>query len=222
MTAGDGVAVTEIEDNGEGIAADVLPTIFEPFVQGARKIDRSQGGLGIGLALVRSLTERHGGEVEAFSDGPGRGSRFRVCLPLSTGAIREVQHTPDGMVPLRGASRRILLVDDNRDAAEMMAELLRAAGHEVVVAFDGPSALGSAPTFRPHVALLDIGLPVMDGYDLARKLRDTLPSAPRLVAISGYGQEHDRRRSEEAGFQAHLVKPVQAAQVLAAVDDTTS
>jgi PAS domain S-box-containing protein len=222
MTSRDGLAITEIEDNGEGIAADVLPTIFEPFVQGARKIDRSQGGLGIGLALVRSLSERHGGDVEAFSEGPGRGSRFTVRLPLSTGAMRVLPRNPVGMIALLGAGRRLLLVDDHRHAAEMMAELLRAAGHEVVVAFDGPSALGSAPSFRPHVALLDIGLPVMDGYDLARKLRAALPSAPRLVAISGYGQEHDRRRSEEAGFEAHLVKPVQAAQVLAAVDGTPS
>jgi CheY-like chemotaxis protein len=114
----------------------------------------------------------------------------------------------------------VLLVDDNRDAAEMLAELLRAAGHEVAVAFDGPSALGVAVELQPEVALLDIGLPVMDGYDLARRLKDTLPAALRLVAITGYGQEHDHRRSQEAGFDAHLVKPVQAAQVLAAVDDT--
>ena len=222
LTTRDGTAITEIEDNGEGIAAEVLPTIFDPFVQGARKLDRAQGGLGIGLTLVRSLCQLHGGEVEVHSDGPGRGSRFTVRLPLSLGIMREVQRTPEGMVALRCTPRRILLVDDNRDAAEMLAELLRAVGHEVIVAFDGPSALGSAPAFRPEIALVDIGLPVMDGYDLARKLRDTLPATPRLVAISGYGQEHDLRRSAEAGFEAHLVKPVQAAQVLAAVDDTHS
>jgi CheY-like chemotaxis protein len=113
-------------------------------------------------------------------------------------------------------------VDDNRDAAEMLAELLRAAGHEVVVAFDGPSALDTLGGFLPDIALLDIGLPVMDGYDLARKLKAALPAMPRLIAISGYGQEHDHRRSQEAGFDAHLVKPVHAAQVLAVVDGTPS
>jgi PAS domain S-box-containing protein len=213
-------AIADIEDNGVGIAVDVLPTIFDPFVQGAQKLDRSQGGLGIGLTLVRSLTELHGGRVDAHSAGPGQGSRFTVSMPLSHGALRDVQRTPDGSLPLRGGRRRVLLVDDNRDAAEMLAELLRTAGHEVMVAFDGPSALGTAGGFRPDIALLDIGLPVMDGYDLARKLKAALPATPRLIAISGYGQEHDHRRSQEAGFDAHLVKPVQAAQVLAALDDT--
>ncbi len=217
-----GNAIADIEDNGVGITADVLPTIFDPFVQGAQKLDRSHGGLGIGLTLVRSLTELHGGHVDAYSAGAGHGSRFTVRIPVSAGKLRDVQRTPDGMAPLRAARRRVLLVDDNRDAAEMLAELLRAAGHEVVVAFDGPSALGTLPGFNPEVALLDIGLPVMDGYDLARKLKAALPASPRLVAITGYGQEHDHRRSLEAGFDAHLVKPVQAAQVLAAVDDTSS
>ncbi len=212
-------AVADVEDDGEGIAADVLPTIFDPFVQGAQKLDRSAGGLGIGLTLVRSLVEMHGGQVEAHSAGRGHGSRFTVRLPLALATVPVAQGTPQGMVQMRHAKRRILLVDDNRDGAEMLAELLRAAGHEVVVAFDGPSALGTLPTFKPDVALLDIGLPVMDGYDLARKLRRALPEPPRLVAITGYGQEHDRRRSLEAGFDAHLVKPVQAAQVLAAIDE---
>jgi PAS domain S-box-containing protein len=212
-------AIAEIEDNGVGITPDVFPTIFEPFVQGARKLDRSQGGLGIGLTLVRSLTELHGGRVDAYSAGPGQGSRFTVQLPLSLGELCEAQLTPEGIRPIRGGRRRVLVVDDNRDAAEMLAELLRAAGHEVVVAFDGPSALGAVPRFHPDIALLDIGLPVMDGYDLACRLRAALPATPRLVALSGYGQEHDRRRSHEAGFDAHLVKPVQAAQVLAVVDD---
>jgi PAS domain S-box-containing protein len=219
LRAQDDCAIAEIEDNGVGIAADVLPTIFEPFVQGAQKLDRSQGGLGIGLTLVRSLTELHGGRVDVFSAGPGQGSRFTVFMPLSPCMPRLIQRTPEGAPRLGGARRRVLLVDDNRDAAEMLAELLRTAGHEVVVAFDGPSALGTLGGFRPDIALLDIGLPVMDGYDLARKLKDALPATPRLIAISGYGQEHDHRRSQEAGFDAHLVKPVQAAQLLAAVDE---
>jgi len=209
--------VVEVEDNGEGIAPEMLPTIFQPFVQGTRKVDRSQGGLGIGLTLVRSLTELHGGRVEAHSAGPGLGSRFTVQLPLSGGVADDAHDVPPPR-PLRGARRRVLLVDDNRDAAEMMAELLRAAGHEVLVAFDGASALGRVPAFVPDVALLDIGLPLMDGYDLARRLKSALPALPRLIALSGFGQEHDHLRSQQAGFAAHLVKPVQAAQVLAAVD----
>jgi PAS domain S-box-containing protein len=210
-------AIADVEDNGVGIAADVLPTIFEPFVQGAQKLDRSQGGLGIGLTLVRSLAELHGGRVTAYSAGPGHGSRFTVYMPVSLGEVFHVQRAADA-APLRGGPRRVLLVDDNRDAAEMLAELLRSAGHEVVVAFDGPSALKTLGGFHPDIALLDIGLPVMDGYDLARKLKEALPATPRLIAITGYGQEHDHRRSQEAGFHAHLVKPVQAAQVLAVVD----
>ncbi len=222
LTAAGGDAVVEVEDNGEGIAADVLPTIFEPFVQGTRKLERAQGGLGIGLTLVRSLTELHGGRVDAYSPGPGRGSRFVVRLPLAAAITAGFDATqPRGRVGSR-MRRRVLVVDDNQDAADMLAALLRAAGHEVVVAFDGPSALGALPSFTPDVALLDIGLPLMDGYDLARRLKAALPAMPRLIAITGYGQEHDHLRSQEAGFAAHLVKPVQAAQVLAAVDDTTS
>jgi PAS domain S-box-containing protein len=221
LTAVEGHAVVEIEDNGEGIAADILPTIFEPFVQGTRKLERSQGGLGIGLTLVRSLTELHGGRVEAYSAGPGHGSRFTVRLPLSASIAREGHITPAGTNALGAARRRVLVVDDNHDAAEMLASLLRAAGHEVSVAFDGPSAMRLLASFTPDVALLDIGLPTMDGYDLARRLRNALPELCRLIAVTGYGQEHDRRRSHEAGFAAHLVKPVQAAQILAAVDDTS-
>jgi PAS domain S-box-containing protein len=219
LTVGGGHAVVEIEDDGEGIAADILPAIFEPFVQGARKIERSTGGLGIGLTLVRSLVALHSGKVEAYSAGPGQGSRFVVRIPTSDGLGREPHGTPSDVRPLHGSARRVLLVDDNQDAAEMLASLLRAVGHEVVVAFDGPSALGRLGTFTPDVALLDIGLPVMDGYDLARRLQE-LPATPRLIAITGYGQEHDRARTKEAGFAAHLIKPVQAAQVLAAVDES--
>jgi PAS domain S-box-containing protein len=219
LTIRDGQAIVEIEDNGEGIAADILPTIFEPFVQGTRKLERSTGGLGIGLTLVRSLVALHGGHVEAHSAGPGKGSQFAVRLPISDGLSREPHGTPSDVRALRGTARRVLLVDDNQDAAEMLAALLRSVGHEVVVAFDGPSALTRLGGFTPDVALLDIGLPVMDGYDLARRLQE-LPSSPRLIAITGYGQEHDQARTKQAGFAAHLVKPVQAAQVLAAVDES--
>jgi PAS domain S-box-containing protein len=218
-----GSAVTEIEDNGEGIPPQLLPTIFEPFVQGERTIDRAQGGLGIGLALVRSIVTLHGGGVEAHSEGAGLGSRFVVRLPLRAGLEAEaLVPRPGSQLPAGAIPRRVLLVDDNQDAAEMLAALLRAAGHELRVAHDGPAALHALASFTPEIALLDIGLPVMDGYELAQRLRTLLPSGLRLVAITGYGQEHDRKRSQEAGFIAHLVKPVELAQVLAVLEDPAS
>ncbi|HLV68825.1 MAG TPA: ATP-binding protein, partial [Polyangiaceae bacterium] len=217
LSAKGGSAVVEVEDNGEGIPEHVLATIFDPFVQGARRVDRSQGGLGLGLSLVHSLVTLHGGNVTAHSAGVGRGSRFVVTLPLSN----EVPAIISTVVPARkrrAPGRRVLLVDDNQDAAEMLASLLRAEGHDVLVAHDGPSALAEARAFRPAVALLDIGLPVMDGYELAEKLLALLPRPLRLVALTGYGQDHDRRRSVEAGFAEHLVKPVDAADLLAAIE----
>ena len=213
-----GSAVLEIEDNGDGIPGPFLPSIFDPFVQGERSIDRSQGGLGIGLALVRSLVVLHGGTVAAHSDGVGKGSRFVVSLPSAAGALEVAPPSSSEGPALAERGRRVLLVDDNEDAAELQAELLRAVGHEVLVAYDGPSALAEAGAFRPDVALLDIGLPVMDGYELARKLQSLLPQPLRLVALTGYGQENDRARSREAGFALHLVKPVDGARLLAAVD----
>jgi PAS domain S-box-containing protein len=219
LASSDGAAVIEVADNGDGIPPHLLPSIFDPFVQGERSVDRSQGGLGLGLALVHSLVALHGGTVLAHSEGAGKGSRFVVSLPLASEAAQVATGVAPGDASLHGAHRRrVLLVDDNPDAAETLAELLRSAGHQVFVAHDGPTALAQAHAFRPHVALLDIGLPVMDGYELARKLRSSLPAAPlRLVALTGYGQEHDRRRSLEAGFAEHLVKPVEGTQLLAAV-----
>ena len=219
-SARDGTVLVEVEDNGDGIAPELMAVMFEPFVQGTRSVERSHGGLGVGLALVKSLVRLHGGVVAAHSEGAGKGSRFTLTLPLATadrGASSRPISVVDGSAP--GSARRILLVDDNADAAEMLAEILRQAGHEVLVVHDGPSALAAADRFTPDVALLDIGLPVMDGYDLARRLRAMLASPPRLVALTGYGQEHDRRRSSEAGFDEHLVKPVDIATVLAAIDD---
>jgi len=218
LTTRDGSAVIEVEDNGDGIAADLLPVIFEPFVQGERSVDRSQGGLGLGLALVHSLVTLHGGTVAAHSRGQGGGSRFIVSLPAAAYA------EPAAVVPATGPllstahRRKVLLVDDNADAVETLADLLRSSDHEVLVTLDGPAALAQAAAFGPDVALLDIGLPVMDGYELARKLRRLLPTPIRLVAITGYGQEHDRQRCFDAGFAEHLVKPVEWRQVLAAVE----
>ena len=209
----DGVeVVVSVRDSGIGIASETLPNIFNLFVQEKGSLDRAKGGLGIGLTVVRSLVGLHGGSVRAQSAGLGQGSEFVIRLPLrldhpaepgqpaalSHGGRRE--HAPP---------RRVLIVDDNADAARMLSALLETFGYATQVAIDGPSALAVAPRFRPDVALLDIGLPVMDGYELARRLRRTeFAAATRLVAITGYGQASDRRNSRDAGFEEHLVKPV--------------
>ena len=164
---------------------------------------RSHGGLGIGLALVKALAELHGGSVEAVSDGIGRGSEFRVRLPRAS--AQPVVCAPAGA---QTSSRRILVVDDNRDAADMLGSLLTTHGHEVVVAYDAAAALREAAGFKPDVGLLDIGMAGMDGYELARRLRgDRQLRRLFLVAITGWGQEEDRRRALSAGFDAHLTKP---------------
>jgi PAS domain S-box-containing protein len=198
-----------VRDTGMGIAPDVLPHVFEVFVQGSRR-DAVRAGLGLGLAIVRSLTELHGGRVEARSAGLNQGSEFVVELPLLEGPQRETSRpTPrDHPAPV-SRPMRVLVVDDNIDAAEMLAEWLGAVGHSVRVAADGPTALEIAADFKPDVALLDIGLPVMDGYEVARRLRDQPGCAKmRLIALTGYGQESDHERSRRAGFEDHLVKPV--------------
>jgi signal transduction histidine kinase/ActR/RegA family two-component response regulator len=207
----DGQVVLRVRHNGHGIAPDLLPRIFDLFVQEDRSLARSHGGLGIGLTLVRTLVERHGGTVEAHSEGPGRGSEFVVRLPRLPGSILE---TP--AAPLRAldeaaehAPARVLLVEDNVDAAEALADLLRLWGHEVEVAHDGATAVRLARAGRPGVILLDIGLPGMDGYQVAAELR-SLPDlqGALIVALTGYGQGSDRRRTAGAGFDHHLVKPV--------------
>jgi signal transduction histidine kinase len=207
--AGDRAVVT-VRDNGIGIPAAHLDSVFDMFMQVDRSNRRSQGGLGIGLTLVRSLVSMHGGTVQARSAGPGHGSEFVVTLPVSAEqAIRTDRPRSVAMFP----PRRILVVDDNRDAAELLAEALHDAG-EVRVAYDGPGALAVLSDFTPDVALLDLGLPVMDGFELARRIHAVAPDV-QLVAVSGYGQETDRRRSAEAGFAEHLVKPVELARVRA-------
>jgi signal transduction histidine kinase len=205
-----------VRDEGVGIAPEMLTHVFEPFVQQPQSLERSKGGLGLGLAIVRSLVELHAGRVSASSEGLGKGSTFMIDLPLAPGA-EELEELPAAERPrARPAGRdipgkrRILVVDDNEDAAESLAEILDELGYEVAIAHDGPSALDIVKTFRPDVCLVDIGLPVMDGYELAQQLResDALPAGARIIAITGYGQDADRRRSREAGFNAHLVKPV--------------
>ena len=201
--------IVEVRDQGVGIPADVLPQLFELFVQGERSIDRAQGGLGIGLTIARSLCELHGGAIEVASAGAGRGSTFTVTLPRAAGASVAAPG-PAGERAVRAPGGvRVLVVDDNVDAAVMLHELLAGMGHELAVAHDGLAALELATSFRPDVAVLDIGLPVMDGYELARKLREQLgPEKLRLIAVTGYGQDSDRARAREAGFDHHLIKPV--------------
>ena len=213
-----GEVVLRVRDNGQGIEPALLPHIFEMFVQGARGSDRSQGGLGLGLALVQTLTVLHGGTVSARSEGLGRGSEFTVRLPAAAPAA-EATHAPEreGRAGARG--QRVLIVDDNRDGAEMISALLADAGYEVRLAGDPSQALAAAQAFRPEVAILDIGLPVMDGYTLGRELRARQSDAPPiLIALTGYGQEQDRRRSADAGFTLHLVKPVDPEKLTHVVD----
>jgi signal transduction histidine kinase len=204
-----------VRDNGRGIPSTLLQKLFDLFVQGERTPDRREGGLGIGLTLVRTLAELHGGSIEAHSDGPGTGATFTVRWPLATHA------TPTGQArtlprPLAGDPIRVLIVDDNADAAEMLAAVVASLGHEVRLAHDGLTGLDLARRFAPHVALLDIGLPTLDGYELAARLRE-LPacSDTTLVAVTGYGQPEDRERSRRAGFADHLVKPVDLATLRA-------
>ena len=202
-----GYAVFTIEDTGVGMTPHLMARVFDLFVQGERRLDRTQGGLGIGLTLVRRLVELHGGTVEAFSEGPDRGSRFTVRL-------RAIASRPSGEAGRHGAgwdvaARRILIIEDNADARAMLRHLLEAAGHEVHEASDGREGLAMALSLRPDVALVDLGLPGLDGYEIARQLR---ASDDRrnilLVAVTGYGSPEDRERSILAGFDVHLVKPV--------------
>jgi signal transduction histidine kinase/ActR/RegA family two-component response regulator len=201
-------AVIRVRDNGIGIAPEMLPRVFDLFAQADRALDRAQGGLGIGLTVVRQLVELHGGRVEAHSDGLGKGAQFTVRLP----AGRSAGDAAAGGAPVvsaRGDAVHILVVEDNADAAESLQMLLELLGHAVDVARTGPEALERARSRRPDLALVDIGLPGMDGYELARQLRRDPALAPLLlVALTGYGGDDDRRRALEAGFDQHLVKPV--------------
>lgn len=204
-------AVIQVQDSGIGIAPDMLPRVFEMFIQVDGSQRRSHGGLGIGLALVRTLVQMHGGRVEAHSPGPDQGSTFTVRLPVLDGQRRDAAN--QDCVQCAGASawpaRRILVVDDNRDSAESMGSLLECMGSEVEVAHDGQSALQAIDSYQPAVVLLDIGMPGMDGYEVARRVRERRDlDHVTLIAVTGWGQEEDQRRSREAGFDHHLVKPV--------------
>lgn len=217
----DGAAIIRVRDTGIGIPHEALPTIFEMFRQVDRP-DHPQGGLGIGLALSKRLGEMHGGTIEVRSDGAGRGSEFTVRLPLAPVAIDEHRGTdPAQIAPRRRL--RVLVVDDNADLVEMLTLLVRERGHEVRHALDGETAIAAALAFQPDVALLDLGLPVRSGLDVARELRrHPKTAATRLIAITGWGQAEDRARTREAGFDAHLTKPIDPATVSALLTTAAS
>jgi signal transduction histidine kinase/CheY-like chemotaxis protein len=210
--------ILRVKDNGMGIPAEELPHVFDLFIQAGRSLDRAQGGLGIGLTLARSIIELHGGWIEALSEGPGRGSEFVIHLPLLElqqfwgEALRKVHTSFNGVeaaAPALSMRCRVLVVDDNVDSAESLALALTLEGYDARLAYDGPDAVELALAFKPQVALLDIGLPGMNGYELARQLRQRPGGREMaLIALTGYGQAEDRRKSREAGFDHHLTKPV--------------
>jgi CheY-like chemotaxis protein len=207
-------AVLRVRDTGVGIAPEILPRIFDLFTQAERTLDRSQGGLGIGLALVQRLVELHGGTVAA-SSVLGQGSEFVVRLPMVPPAEPRPLPPPTDQAKPTVPSLRVLVVDDNADTVTTLAMLVQESGHEVRTAFDGLAVLEAALDYRPNVVLLDIGLPGLNGFEVAKRLRQqpALQDAV-LVAMTGYGQESDRQRSQEAGFDHHLVKPADLGKVL--------
>jgi CheY-like chemotaxis protein len=205
-----GDAVISVRDNGVGILPEMLPRVFDMFAQIDRTLNRAQGGLGIGLALAKKLVELHGGRMEVASDGPGKGSEFVVRLASVEACDKAAaQDVPGGSNQRAVRRRRILVVDDNRDAALSLTLLLQTFRHTTRVAFDGAQAMEMVADFHPEVVLLDIGLPHMNGYEVARRLRHGSDSAPlTLIALTGWGQEDDRRKAKDAGFDYHFTKPV--------------
>jgi PAS domain S-box-containing protein len=199
-------AVIEIVDTGVGISPELLPHIFELFVQGDRTLDRSQGGLGVGLAICKQLIEMHQGTITAHSEGVGRGAKFEIRLPLAEACTETDSSAPSQLE----RTRRVLIVDDNQDAADSLAMVLRFEGHTTTVAYSAQAAIETVQSYRPEFVLLDIGLPNMDGYEVARRIQAS-GSTARIIALTGYGQAEDRQRSTAAGFTAHLVKPVDLA-----------
>jgi PAS domain S-box-containing protein len=210
----DECAIVRVKDSGIGMTPELIPTVFDLFVQGERSLDRSEGGLGIGLTLVKRLVALHGGTVSAQSNGPGRGSEFAIYLPALARSASSSEPEPAASVAPSHRRSRVLVVDDNRDSADTLAALLEAWGHEVRTLYDGPSVLATVAEFRPNVILLDIGLPKMNGYEVAAQLRQSANDRSMiLVAFTGYGQDEDRRRVREAGFDYHLIKPLEPAEL---------
>jgi CheY-like chemotaxis protein len=215
-------AVLRVSDAGIGIPREDLPRVFELFSQVRAHQGRAQGGLGIGLSLVRSLVEMHGGTITVDSAGPGQGSQFTVRLPLCRPSFAHAESASQGIpsAASNGRQRRILIVDDNVDAATSLAMLLTMRGHDVIVAHDGLEAIEKTQRFAPEIVMMDLGMPKLDGIEAARRLR-ALPggSAFRLVALTGWGQETDRERTRQAGFDAHLVKPADPETLAAVLSD---
>ncbi|HTD50433.1 MAG TPA: ATP-binding protein, partial [Acidimicrobiia bacterium] len=210
-----------VVDTGVGIAPAMLPKVFELFAQGDRTFDRRSTGLGIGLAVVRRLVELHGGAVRVHSDGPGRGTTVTMRLPCVKAGAPATAQPADGVAQSSQTPDlyRVLVVDDNADAAEALAIMLRVVGHEVLTAEDGVAALRLASTFAPHIALLDLGMPKLNGYDTARRIREK-PWGRNiaLIALTGWGQPRHRDSARQAGFDAHLVKPIASRELLETLD----
>jgi CheY-like chemotaxis protein len=203
-----GTLLLTVVDTGAGIAADLLPHVFELFTQGRAPDGQNPSGLGIGLALARRLLEMHGGSIAARSDGPGTGSEFTIRLPLVSAQPARAAAGGEAAPPPRlPADRRVLVVDDNADAADMLAWLVRSIGGDARTVYDGAAAVREAADFDPDVVLLDIGMPGMDGYEACRLIRERVGRRPFIVAISGFGQDRDKARAAEAGFDAHITKP---------------
>jgi signal transduction histidine kinase len=214
--SGDGRIEISVRDSGQGIGPEVLPHVFEVFTQADQSLDRSRGGLGIGLAVVRGLVEMHGGEVRAQSEGEGQGTELTLLLPVETGAAQETRLAAEATEAAESAAaaRRILVVEDNADAAATMRDFLELSGHEVELACSGKDGVEAARQFHPEIVLCDLGLPGMDGYQVAAALRrDPDTASAKLIAVTGYGRDEDRRKSKEAGFDLHLTKPVDPAQL---------
>ena len=203
--AGGSMALLQIRDTGRGIAPELLGHLFEPFVQARSSLDRTKGGLGLGLAVAKGLVELHCGTIRAESGGADQGATFTIALPLDAAASTGAS-TPDASAAV--SARRVLVVEDNLDAAETLRDLLELEGHRVEVAYDGRAAIAKARSFRPDVVVCDIGLPGMNGFEVARALRaEPGPARPTLVALSGYARPEDIAQGKEAGFDAHLAKP---------------
>jgi signal transduction histidine kinase/ActR/RegA family two-component response regulator len=214
----------KVRDSGTGIPEEMISLVFDLFVQVDQPADRVQGGLGIGLTLVKRLVEMHGGRVQASSDGEGKGSEFLVCLPRVTSAVNGSAEPGRATSKPRRVRRRVLVVDDNRDAADSLAVLLRMLGADVRVEYSGADALSALPEYKPGVALLDIGMPGMDGFEVARRIRQQADYRHvTLIALTGWGQKEDIRRTREAGFEHHLIKPADVStlqELLLALEDT--
>jgi CheY-like chemotaxis protein/anti-sigma regulatory factor (Ser/Thr protein kinase) len=212
-----GEAVLSVTDTGIGIPAEHLRSIFDMFAQVPTSLDRASGGLGLGLTLVRSLVESQGGSVSAASAGKGRGSVFTVRLPLAAPAAASPGAARQGPARTHAAAERVVVIDDNEEIREMLAEVLELDGYAVEQAADGPEGLSRILSARPSAALIDIGLPGIDGYEVARRARDALGDSLVLVAMSGYGQADDRARAAQAGFDTHLTKPASLEEIHAAL-----